>query len=335
MPITKLSVAPYSILLAAATLLACDARGFGDAEDDPGDTDGDTESDNDDDADDGNDDGDSQEDCRESEVSGDQPDGAQCSQDDQCESSVCSVQTALEPQTDTTCEPAPPGCNTRVLGTVREIGSWLPLAGVDVSVLAAAVAANGPASAPQLLASVSDSNGRFDVVSEVALNAPYAVVGLAAATDYQTTLTGLDTRGSSGYPAVLNRRDWWLLPASEVETWNQALAADAETELHVPIENSRVVVGIVRTAENPSSPIGGATATPIIAQESNAIILYLDEDRLGFNRDFTASHGTVLILAPGIGETFVVSAPERMPRDARVSGFPDVVYISDISLEPL
>ncbi|WP_181198024.1 hypothetical protein [Enhygromyxa salina] len=279
----------------------------GDGDGDTGDGDGDT-GDGDGDPGDGDGDGDGDPvDCSATHTPGDgAPDGDSCFTNEECASRLCEV-FQDSPPVEGTCQPAPEGCETRIMGRVLNFGSREPIAGVDLRVAQAIQASTDPINAEALASGTSDADGEIDTLSDGQIASALGIVGLAGGDDdYFLTATGLASPADGiNYGPANAIHDIWVVPTQLLDQWSDALMSDPEFEDHLPLGEAGGVVGLVRAADL-GTPVPGAVVVPTSPDDSDAVIRYLNDAGDGFQDTMTSVHGIFVIVKPGLAETFDV-----------------------------
>jgi hypothetical protein len=321
----KLGILSIATVLASTSMTACKGDdgddsadettgdGDGDGDGDPtGDGDGDpTTGDGDGDPTTGDGDGDATGDgdgdlvCETHDPGEGADNGAACVTNGDCASKLCEVFQDVPPA-EGTCEPAPDGCATRIMGRVLDFTTRDTVAGAELRVAQAIQASVDPVNAAAVAEGTSDAEGIIDTTSDGQITSPLGIVGLTAATDYYLTATGLASPAAgSNYGPANAIRDIWVVPTASVTAWSGFLENDAEFENFLPLGESGGVVGLVRDAAT-GEPIEGAVVVPNNPDTSDALVRFLNEAGDGFTTDATSSQGVFIIADPGLGETFGV-----------------------------
>ena len=98
-----------------------------------------------------------------------------------------------------------------------------------------------------------------------------------------------------------------------LDDWSAMLMDDEDFAGALPLGDLGGVVGKVRNSKS-GEAFEGVEVVPRDPDTSMAVIRYLDEDKMGFNQDMTASHGLFVIVNPGLGENFdAVMGGEVLP----------------------
>ena len=117
-------------------------------------------------------------------------DGAACTSNGDCMSGVCLLFNDVPPTPDATCAPTPAACETRVTATLKNLSTGMPIGGSTVNIVKALDAITNPTGATPLASGMSGGDGRLDVTTDMAVNAPFGIVAIAGGGDFFTTATG-------------------------------------------------------------------------------------------------------------------------------------------------
>ncbi|WP_181234283.1 hypothetical protein [Enhygromyxa salina] len=316
----KLSICGVALLLSIPAVNGCksepmaddetdtsgdgDGDPTGDGDGDPtGDGDGDPTGDGDGDPGDG--DGDPVM-CDETHAPGDgAANGEACFANGECASKLCEVFQDVPP-VEGSCEPAPDGCETRIMGRILDFTTRQTVADIDLRVAQAIQASVDPVGAAALASGTSDANGVIDSLSDGQIVSALGIVGLAEGGEYYLTATGLASPAvGTNYGPANAIHDIWVVPAQALTDWSDALMSDPEVTEELPLGEAGGVVGLVRDQAT-GDLIEGAVVVPTDANGSGAVIRYLNAAGDDFVTDATTTSGVFVIVNPGLGETFGV-----------------------------
>jgi hypothetical protein len=317
------SILSIGAVLATTSLTACkgddgddsatDETGDGDGDGDPtGDGDGDGDPTGDGDGDPTGDgdgdptgDGDGDPVCTTHDPGDGAANGESCATNGECASKLCEVFQDV-PAGDGTCEPAPDGCRTRIMGRVLDFTTRDTVADADLRVAQAIQASVNPGGAPALASGTSNAQGIIDTTSDGQITSPLGIVGLTVADGFYLTATGLASPAEgTNYGPANAIHDIWVVPNAAVTAWSGYLENDPDFVNELPLGDAGGVVGLVRSAST-GAPIAGAVVVANNPDTSDAAIRFLNAAGDGFNAEETSSQGVFVIVNPGLGETFGV-----------------------------
>jgi len=238
-------------------------------------------------------------------IGGAAAEGESCTANSDCMSGVCTLFTDVPVNEDAVCDPTPADCGTRVTGTIFDFTTGEPVAGADVVVAAALMAATNPTGATPIVTATSGADGRIDATSDGPVMEAIGIVGLVSAGSYFLTATGLASPadGATAYEVGTGIHDIWAVPEEDLSTWSDALSMDAMIPAEsLPLGEFGGVVGLVRDAEG--LPIAGAAVSSTNAG-SGAFVRYLNDDGT-FNDMETSDLGVFVIIDPSLAEEFEV-----------------------------
>lgn len=231
--------------------------------------------------------------------------GEGCTDNDQCSSGVCALYTDAPLDIDAICEAPPFDCSMRITGTVFNIVTQQPVAGVDVVAASALDAAINPNGARQLAYEVSANDGRLDTETFGPIETPIGVVAIGSAGGFWTTIGALAAPGPDGSYGVANDvHDLWLVSEANAASWSNMLALDPAIDpTSLPLGDAGGVVGLARDAAGlPLADVSVTSTDPA----SSAVVRYLNLDGT-FNATATSGRGLFVILDPGLAEVFEAS----------------------------
>ncbi len=233
------------------------------------------------------------------------PVGEPCAQNEDCESWVCEEYQTF-PTTPAVCGVVPDRCRTRAMGTIHDILTDAPIAGVEIDVIASAGVLDPQAATP-IMDGMTDDMGRYDMLSDDKITDTLGFVGRMHVAGYQPGMTGvagpIDDNGT--FPPLTSVHDWWMVKQDDLSTWNAALAGDAAIADFLPLEENNVIYIIVRTHDIPSERLVGAKVVPVVPESSKLMARYLQEDG-SFNDQATGPAGIALLFRPAAGEYITV-----------------------------
>jgi hypothetical protein len=197
-------------------------------------------------------------------------------------------------------------CRTRIMGTMLDFTTRMPIPDIDMKVATAIMAAVDPANAASQADATSDANGIIDTLSTAPLNSPLGIVGLSSGTGYYLTATGLASPAEgTAYGPANAIHDIWAVPEADLTAWSALLLLDLELTEFLPLGEAGGVVGIVRNAAT-GDLIEGAVVVSVDPDTTSAKVRYLNEAGDGFTADMTSTQGMFVIVDPGLGEDFDV-----------------------------
>jgi hypothetical protein len=233
-------------------------------------------------------------------------DGEACSANGSCSSQLCELFQDVPP-VEGTCQPADDMCRTRIMGTMLDFSTRMPLPDINMKVATAIMAAVDPVGATSQADATSDANGIIDTLSTGPLASPLGIVGLSSGDGYYLTATGLASPadGMQSYGPANAIHDIWAVPAADLTAWSDALMGDPEMMEFLPLGDEGGVVGLVRDATT-GDLIEGAVVVSVDPDTTSAKIRYLNAAGDGFTSDMTSTQGMFVIVDPGLGEDFDV-----------------------------
>ena len=227
-------------------------------------------------------------------------DGETCTVNGDCASLACLKYRDLE---DGECVAAPAGGSTRVVGTLVDFASGMPIASTELRVIGALSALTDPGGASPVVMATSDASGQVDATSAMPLKEGIGIVGIVTGGDYYTTATGLAAPTAGKYGPMSSNRDIWAVPSAKLTEWSGYLMTDVDVAPSLPLGDMGGVVGFVREGQGAGK--AGAKVVPVKGT-TGAFIRYLAEDGMSFTSDMTSSNGIFIIVGPGLAEQFTV-----------------------------
>jgi len=241
--------------------------------------------------------------------------GDPCTLNTECETWVCET-FETHPATPGVCASPPPGCRSRVMGTVEDFTTDLPIAGTEVVLIESAGVLN-PEVAEPVLTAITDAMGRFDVTSEEPFTDALGLVARMRAPGYYSSLTGATapTDANGVYPPLAAAHDYWAIHEDDLSDWNMALMGDPDVAEHWPLEEHNVIFAFVREYDYPGTRVAGAVVVPVAPEKSNLMVRYLGDDGT-FNANATGSSGISVLFNAGPGESLTVEVDGGAPGSA-------------------
>lgn len=235
------------------------------------------------------------------------PIGASCTRNEDCESLFCYAFSDAPADPDAYCQSASASCETRVVGTVRDIETRAAIAGAQVRIVGLISASVNPQSAPSLASGTTDENGRLDIETTAQVEQPVGLGSLIVASSYADSLAlvsePVDIQSATFYGPGVDAQDQWVVSAATVSAWSATLAQDPSLIDYLPLEDEGGFVGIAVDAQS-GQPRAGVSIVSEAGSGTQAMIRYLANGGSSFSSSATDSSGLFVILNPGVGETF-------------------------------
>ncbi|MGB1701151.1 MAG: hypothetical protein ACPHRO_14430, partial [Nannocystaceae bacterium] len=177
------------------------------------------------------------------------------------------------------------------------------------------------------------ADGTYDMLTPGGDDRPQEAIAIAAlaekGADYYLSSTGLDSAGDMNYygPGV-SLHDIWAIAVADVDGFTALLQADMTfPQDKLPLGDAGGVVGVVRDTAT-GMPVAGATVVPTAgADNSNAVIRYLNEAQDGFDEVGTGSSGLFVLVGPGLAETFEAVVDGEVVAGATAGSAAGAVFI--------
>lgn len=227
--------------------------------------------------------------------------GEACSANADCASTICTLHRDAPPDLTAVCAAPSPGCGTRLTGTVLDLVSRQPVAGIDVRAVQGLDAAFDVAGAPAMLTTLSAPDGRVDAFADEIVSPVIGLVAVQQGPGFALTVSGL-ALSSNGMASEIH--DLWVVSRDAVTAWSAMLSLDPELPATVLPLDGPVggAVGLVRDANG--QPVAGAVVTSA-ADQPSSFVRYLAPDGT-FTAPATSELGLFVLLQPSLAEVFTV-----------------------------
>jgi hypothetical protein len=259
-------------------------------------------------------------------------DGLGCESNEDCASGVCNLFEDAPPTPTAVCIPTPLACETWITATVRDITTTTPLPGAELRVLKALDAITNPAGAAPVALTTSDRVGHVDVVTDLAVDAPFGIVGVVDAPAYYTSGTPLAAPDvNNRYTVGIDVHELWVVPEATLDAWTNELALDPNIDPDaLPLGANGGTVGIVRDAFT-GLPVAGASVIP--PPDSFAQFRYPHSNG---SLDAIATDSTGLFVGLGVsttGEELTVVTPSGTQATATLSSAAGIVFVAAFDVQ--
>lgn len=238
-------------------------------------------------------------------------DGAPCDDDAECDGGLCQVFQDAPPVANSTCHASQPAAGTmRITGTVRDLVTGSPAAGVSIRAVGALGALSSPAAAEVLASTTTAADGRFAMSTDALAGVSVGIVALTQAAGGYFTATGLadPLEGTNDYPPTNTIHDVWIVTDTDLQAWSAALSVplDPEVQPYLPLGENGGIIGFVRDPST-GEPISGAVVSSLV-DDSEAIVRYLSDDGTAVAGEATGALGLFIVLNPELAEPFQAEA---------------------------
>lgn len=261
------------------------------------------------------------------------PLGGPCTDNEHCQTRVCEA-FSDHPAEQGVCRAQDDGCGTFSFGTVRNMVTGEPVAGLQVSGLALLSAVANPGGAEPLGQGTTDGAGRFLVLSDAQLFAPIGYVAMVQPdANYVRTANLLAMGSAEGtYGPATDVRDVWALARTDVDAWSAALALDPSIDGQLlPLEEQGGVVFIMVDAAS-GSPVEGCTVSNTQNPQAYAI-RYVEPTVTTLGDASTSSLGLAIVLGSGVSPTeFLVDCPGAELAAISVGSWDGAIFVGALAV---
>ena len=235
--------------------------------------------------------------------------GQPCSDHARCPSGYCREFSDAPADPEAACDGAPPNGNTRFTGTVRDVATRQPLAGVDVVIARLLESLVNPTGALALASTTTDGAGRLDATPMLPISDQLGAVVLASSDDHYLTNTAVAAPVPGGeYPPGNIIHDVWAASVNDLENWSTLLAGVGVAPELLPLGEAGGCLVVVRDAVT-GEPIAEASVVSVL-DDSSAGVHYPSADGVGLTAQ-TSELGIAIVVDPTLAEEFIVLGDDQ------------------------